>query len=160
WYAHADAKVRVSVISEDEEHAHTFPAWRGSGEPATKVKLRKLVVKRVGWVTLNVTAMWTPAVVVETTNVVVRAWSGPLALTPLVTTLSIAVATRSVVLALFSGVFAANLIKNDMSLTTAFARSFDHTLLNALTEEAHACVVVFCVFLGGMVALMTRAGGI
>lgn len=71
----------------------------------------------------------------------------------------LAVVFRQVVVALFAGVWLGSLLLNDFNVGVATTKLVDHYAVEALADSDHASVVLFSVMLGGMVALITRAGG-
>ncbi|RME25347.1 MAG: Na+/H+ antiporter NhaC family protein [Deltaproteobacteria bacterium] len=66
---------------------------------------------------------------------------------------------REVVLSLFIGVFAGALLMAGGNPVSAFVHSVDHYVLGALADGDHAAVIIFSMMLGGMVGVISRAGG-
>ncbi|NJL29443.1 MAG: Na+/H+ antiporter NhaC family protein, partial [Thermoanaerobaculia bacterium] len=84
---------------------------------------------------------------------------GWLTIVPPLLAIALALLTRDVLISLFLGVFGGAMILNGWNPATAFARTIDHFLLDALASSDHAAIVVFTTLLGGMVGLITKSGG-
>ncbi|HUO87052.1 MAG TPA: Na+/H+ antiporter NhaC family protein [Thermoanaerobaculia bacterium] len=89
----------------------------------------------------------------------VRAIPGWLSIVPPLLAIALALLLKDVLVALYLGVFAGALIIAQWRPVAAFARSVDTFILPALADTDHVKIVLFTVFLGGMVGLITRSGG-
>lgn len=81
-------------------------------------------------------------------------------LIPLILTLIVAILTKRVELSLYFGVFWGAFIANQFSFRDAFKRSLDTYILEALSDEDHQYVVLFTLFLSGLVGMMEKSGGV
>lgn len=79
-------------------------------------------------------------------------------LLPPLVAIGFALVMREVILSLFSGIWIGALFLTDFNPLTATARSVDF-LVEALLVPDHMAIVVFSLFLGGMVGVVTRGGG-
>lgn len=82
-----------------------------------------------------------------------------LSLLPPLATLIVAIATRHVIFALYIGVWIGCLLLYDYNPITAFARSLDTKIPQALADTGHAVVLLFSWMLAGMVAVIGKSGG-
>ncbi|CAN5749014.1 Na+/H+ antiporter NhaC family protein [soil metagenome] len=83
---------------------------------------------------------------------------GWLTLLPPLVAIALALLTREVVLSLFAGVWAGALILAGLNPLTGTAGALDF-LLEAMIDPDHMAIIVFSLFLGGMVGVMARSGG-
>jgi Na+/H+ antiporter NhaC len=95
----------------------------------------------------------------ERAEVVVRVIPGWLSLVPPVLAIGLALAFKDVLLSLFLGIFSGALILAGGNPATAFARSIDHFVRNALADADHAAILCFSLLLGGMVGVIAKSGG-
>ncbi len=72
----------------------------------------------------------------------------------------LALITRDVFSSLFLGIFTASLLLNLLNPLTAFLRSVDTYIVNALTSSDKVSIVIFTLMLGAMVGVMSKSGGI
>ena len=82
-------------------------------------------------------------------------------LPPLVAIL-LALVFREVIFSLFLGIWAGVLLLNGFSfrgLLWSFLNTIDKYILNSLTDSGHASIIVFSMLIGGMVAIISRNGG-
>ncbi len=88
-----------------------------------------------------------------------RLLPGWLSLLPPLLAIGLALATRDVLISLFLGIFGGALILNGWNPFAALGRTVDQFIVPALTEESNTSIIVFTLFLGGMVGLITKSGG-
>jgi len=88
-----------------------------------------------------------------------RFFPGWLSLMPPLVAIGLAILTRQVVVALFAGILVGALVRFSWRPVTAVLSIVDTYALDALKDESHASIVIFSLLLGGMVAVVTRAGG-
>lgn len=87
-----------------------------------------------------------------------------LSLLPPLLAIILALVFKEVLLALFVGIFAGVWISSGMPLAPyellrSFVRVLDTYILHAITEPSHASVILFSIMIGGVVALISRNGG-
>lgn len=102
----------------------------------------------------------------KTSQTTVRQQSIPLwwSIIPPLVAIILALLTRQVVLSLFMGIMAgswltAGMPLNPGDLMKTFFRVLDTYILNALNSSSHLSVLLFSMLIGGMVALISRNGG-
>ena len=78
---------------------------------------------------------------------------------PPVVTLGLALLMRHVLFALVAGVCAGATLLSDFNPLVGALRTFDTHLVGAMADSSHASVIVFTLFLGGMVTVAARGGG-
>ncbi len=83
---------------------------------------------------------------------------GWLTLVPPLVAIGLALITREVVLSLFAGVWVGALVLSGYNVVEGTGASLDF-LVDALVDHDHMSIVVFSLFLGGMVGVMSRGGG-
>lgn len=81
-----------------------------------------------------------------------------LSLIPPIVAIGLALWTREVVLSLFAGIWVGSLFLVSFNPFAGTAQSLDF-MLEALIVEDHVSIIVFSLFLGGMVGVMSRSGG-
>ncbi len=86
----------------------------------------------------------------------VSAW---LSILPPLVAIGLALIFKDVLISLFLGVFIGAWILVDWNPLLAFARSIDHFIAPALADGDHAKIIIFSTLLGGMVGLISKAGG-
>ena len=79
-------------------------------------------------------------------------------LIPPIVAIGLALATREVILSLFAGIWVGALFLVGFSPFAGTAHSLD-IMIDALMDRDHIAIVVFSLFLGGMVGVMARSGG-
>jgi len=84
---------------------------------------------------------------------------GPLSLMPPVLTLAVALATRQVAMALLVGIWSGAMLLNDLRPLASFLRCFDTHIVDAVSSNEHATVILFNLVLGGTIGLVQRGGG-
>lgn len=72
--------------------------------------------------------------------------------------IGLALWTREVVLSLFAGIWVGSLFLVSFNPFAGTAQSLNF-MLDALVKEEHVAIIVFSLFLGGMVGVMSRGGG-
>jgi Na+/H+ antiporter NhaC len=87
-----------------------------------------------------------------------------MSLLPPLLAIFLALVFKEVLLALFVGIFAGVWIISGMPLAPyellrSFVRVLDTYILHAITESSHAAVILFSIMIGGVVALISRNGG-
>lgn len=80
------------------------------------------------------------------------------ALVPAIIAIVIALKTKEVYISLFIGIFTGGLLLTNFHPIAATEIVFE-TMMNSLSETWNVGILIFLVFLGTIVALMTRAGG-
>jgi Na+/H+ antiporter NhaC len=81
-----------------------------------------------------------------------------LSLIPPLVAIGLALWTREVVLSLFAGIWVGSLFLVSFNPFTGTAQSLNF-MLEALVIKEHVAIVLFSLFLGGMVGVMSRSGG-
>lgn len=85
---------------------------------------------------------------------------GFLSLLPPLLAIALALLTRHVVLSLFCGVWLGATFLAGLNPLLGFLRSLDKYVKTALGDPDHAAIVIFSLFLGGMVGIVARSGGL
>lgn len=80
------------------------------------------------------------------------------AILPAIIAIVIALKTKEVYISLFIGIFAGALLLSDFHFIKATTTVFE-TMMTNLSDTWNIGILIFLVFLGTIVALMTRAGG-
>ena len=80
------------------------------------------------------------------------------ALLPAILAIGLALKTKEVYFSLFLGIFFGSLLITDFHLIDTVVKVFE-TMMNSLSDKGNIGILLFLVFLGTIVALMTRAGG-
>lgn len=88
-----------------------------------------------------------------------RVLPGLVSIAPPLLAIGLALWLRQVIPALFAGVWFGAFLAGGLNPFTSFLRTFDHYVVGQLAEEDHVKIIVFTLLLGGMVGLITRAGG-
>ena len=84
---------------------------------------------------------------------------GWVSLLPPLLAIGLALWARQVIVALFAGVWLGATFVFDLNPLTGLLRSLDHYLIQALADPDHAAIVMFSMTLGGMVGVISKAGG-
>jgi Na+/H+ antiporter NhaC len=84
---------------------------------------------------------------------------GWLALLPPIIAISLALIFKDVLVSLFVGIFSGALLLFEWNPVTAFVGSVEHFVVPQVADSTKAGILVFTLFLGGMVGLITRSGG-
>ncbi len=77
---------------------------------------------------------------------------------PPLVAIGLALLFRNVLPALFAGVFVGAWLAYG-NLVSAFTRTIDRYIVNAITDPSHAKIIIFSMLLGAMIAVVSRAGG-
>lgn len=93
-------------------------------------------------------------------EVSLRALHGLWTILPPLIAIGLALLFRQVVAALWVSVFLGALILYDFRPLVAIARSIDHYIIGAMADFDHAAMLVFIIFMGGMIGMIARGGGI
>ena len=88
-----------------------------------------------------------------------RVIPGWLSVLPPLLAIVLALWFKDVLLALILGVFSGALILNSWNPLAAFGRTTDYFIRNSLADTDHASILIFTLFLGGMVGVVTKSGG-
>jgi Na+/H+ antiporter NhaC len=88
-----------------------------------------------------------------------RVLPGLLSLGPPLLAIGLALWLRQVIPALFAGVWFGAFLAGGLNPFTSFLRTFDRYVVGQLADADHVKIIVFTLLLGGMVGLVTRAGG-
>lgn len=92
--------------------------------------------------------------------VTVRVISGFWTLLPPLVAIGLALAFRQVLAALWVSIWLGALIIYDWNPIAAVARSVDHYIIGAMADPDDAAMLVFIIFMGGMIGMIARSGGI
>ncbi|MEM7104162.1 MAG: Na+/H+ antiporter NhaC family protein [Bacteroidota bacterium] len=87
-----------------------------------------------------------------------------LSLLPPLLAIFLALVFREVVVSLFTGILAGAFIANGLqfdpiAILRSIWRTIDHYIINALNDSGHLAIIVFSLMIGGMVAIISRNGG-
>ncbi len=85
---------------------------------------------------------------------------GLLTILPPILAIILALLFKEVILALFLGILAGSLFINRFDVIAAFFNVIDKYILEALADKERASIVIFTLFLGGMVGIISRSGGV
>jgi Na+/H+ antiporter NhaC len=77
---------------------------------------------------------------------------------PPLVAIALALISREVILSLFAGIWIGALLLVDFNAFAATSSSIDF-LVQSMVNEDHVSIIVFSLFLGGMVGVMSRGGG-
>ncbi len=89
---------------------------------------------------------------------ILRVLPGWASIIPPLVAIGLALIFRNVLPALFAGVFVGAWLTYG-GLVSAFARTIDRYVVEALTDPSHAKIIIFSMLLGAMVAVVSRSGG-
>ena len=89
----------------------------------------------------------------------IRVIPGILSLLPPILAIILALLLKQVLIALFSGIWLGAVFINGYHPLTGFLRALDTYIINSLSDPSHAAIVIFSMTLGGMVGVMSKAGG-
>lgn len=89
----------------------------------------------------------------------VRIIPGILTILPPLLAIGLALTLRQVVISLFCGIWLGAIFVYDYNIFIAFLRSLDTFLVQSLASSSHVSIIIFSLFLGGMVAVISRSGG-
>lgn len=134
WRIEIDGRERANGIAESNEAKHTITLPSGTHR-ATLIHGE------------------------HTVRAELRAIPSWLALLPPLVAIALALLLRQVLLALFAGVFVGALLTNGYDPIAAFLRSIDTYAIGAAADSDHASILIFSLLLGGMIGVITRAGG-
>ncbi|RMG64527.1 MAG: Na+/H+ antiporter NhaC family protein [Calditrichaeota bacterium] len=84
---------------------------------------------------------------------------GVLSLLPPLLAILLALITHQVIIALFFGVWLGVIFLYDYNILQGFLHTLDTYLIQALADPDHVFIVLFTLILGGMVGVISRAGG-
>lgn len=92
-------------------------------------------------------------------TVSVRVIPGLLSLLPPVFTILLAFIARQVLISLLSGIWLGAMFVYDYNPFVGFMKTLDTYLIHSLADPDHAAILIFSMTLGGMVGIMSKAGG-
>ena len=123
-------------------------------EPGKTTAFRKFKVKASGITNMTVKFGGHEA------SVSVRFIHGLLTLVPPLVAITLALAFRQVLAALWVSIWLGGLIIYNWKPLTAVARSIDHYIIGAMADRDSAAMLVFIIFIGGLIGMIARSGGI
>jgi len=88
-----------------------------------------------------------------------RVIPGILTILPPLLAIFLALIFRQVVISLFSGVWLGAIFIYNYNILTGYLKSLDTYIVNSLVDHSHASIIVFSLCLGGMVGIISKAGG-
>ncbi|NOY76672.1 MAG: Na+/H+ antiporter NhaC family protein [Calditrichaeota bacterium] len=88
-----------------------------------------------------------------------RVIPGILTILPPLLAIFLALIFRQVVISLFSGVWLGAIFIYNNNILTGYLKSLDTYIVNSLVDHSHASIIVFSLCLGGMVGIISKAGG-
>jgi len=89
----------------------------------------------------------------------IRVIPGILAILPPLLAIGLALAFKQVIISLFCGIWLGAVFVYDYNPFTAFLRTMDTYIIRAIAYPDHVSIIVFSLFLGGMVAIIGKSGG-
>ena len=89
----------------------------------------------------------------------IRIIPGFFSLLPPILAIFLALLLKQVLIALFCGIWLGAIFLNGYNPLLGFMRTLDTFLINALSEPSHVAIVIFSMTLGGMVGVISKAGG-
>ncbi|MFQ5708961.1 MAG: Na+/H+ antiporter NhaC family protein [bacterium] len=89
----------------------------------------------------------------------VRVIPGLLSLLPPLLAIALAFVTRQVLISLFCGIWLGALFIFDYNPLLGFMKAVDTYLVHSLADPDHASILIFSLTLGGMVGVISKAGG-
>ena len=89
----------------------------------------------------------------------VRIWPGFLSLLPPLIAITMSLVTRQVLISLLLGVWMGGVLIEGPDLFNGTLRTLDTTIVGSIADGDHVKVLLFTLFLGGMVGVMSRSGG-
>lgn len=93
------------------------------------------------------------------TTIALRVIPGFLSLLPPIIAIALAFLMRQVLISLFCGVWLGSIFIFDYNPVLGFMRAIDTFLIKSLADSDHAAILLFSLTLGGMVGVMSKAGG-
>ncbi|HEX9652605.1 MAG TPA: Na+/H+ antiporter NhaC family protein [bacterium] len=88
-----------------------------------------------------------------------RVIPGVLSLLPPLFAIALAFVARQVLLSLFCGIWLGCIFVFDYDPLVAFIRTIDTYFVKAIVDSSHASILIFSMTLGGMVGVISKAGG-
>ena len=86
----------------------------------------------------------------------IPAW---LSIIPSIITIILAILLRQSLLAIFAGTWIGTTLLYQGNPLIGFFRTLDTTLIRGISSPDHACVLLFCLFIGGMIGVLGVGGG-
>ncbi len=93
-------------------------------------------------------------------TVEMRVIHGLLTLVPPLIAIGLALIFRQVLASLWISIWVGALIVYDWHPVVAIARSIDHYILNAMIDPGDAAMLLFIIFMGGLIGMISKSGGI
>lgn len=90
----------------------------------------------------------------------IRVINGWLTVAPPLVAIILALILKNVVISLFAGIFTGGLIVTGFNPISAFFRVVDKYAVEAAADPERAAIIIFTLFLGGMVGIINKSGGI
>ncbi|MCD4782974.1 MAG: Na+/H+ antiporter NhaC family protein [Candidatus Eremiobacteraeota bacterium] len=84
---------------------------------------------------------------------------GILSILPPLIAIGLALAFRQVIISLFCGIWLGATFIYGFNPFTAFFRTIDTIIIHSIADTDHVSIIVFSLFLGGMVAVLSKSGG-
>lgn len=139
----------ISIVIESGKREPLNAAWLQNGE----LTISNAVVQNSGRHSIS---MQTAA---QRAMAEIRIIPGWLSLLPPLIAITLAFITRQVLIALFCGVWLGAWFVYDYNIFIGFMKTVDHYLVSSLADEGHAAILIFSLTLGGMVGVISKAGG-
>ncbi len=89
----------------------------------------------------------------------IRVIPGLLSLLPPLVTILLAFMARQVLISLFCGIWLGAIFVYDYNPFIGFMKTIDSYLIHSLADPDHAAILIFSMTLGGMVGIISKAGG-
>ncbi len=93
------------------------------------------------------------------TQVEIKVLPGILSLLPPVIAITLAFIARQVLISLFCGIWLGSIFIFDYNPILGFMRTIDSYLIRSLADADHSAILIFSLTLGGMVGVISKAGG-
>jgi len=88
-----------------------------------------------------------------------RVIPGILTILPPLLAILLALIFRQVVISLFSGIWLGAIFIYNYNILTGYLKSLDTYIVNSLVDHSHASIIIFSLCLGGMIGIISKAGG-
>lgn len=164
-------EVKIQTLRSDSSLVRTFSGAANITGVEAKTsagnfeKLQSIEFRsgRAQFANAVIRTLGTNSVVVEVNGIraaaETRVIPGWLSLLPPLFAITLAFIARQVLLSLFCGVWLGCLFLFNYSPLLGFTKTIDTYLVNALAESSHASILIFSMTLGGMVGVISKAGG-
>lgn len=94
-----------------------------------------------------------------TSEIKTRVIPGPLSLLPPLIAITLAFVTRQVLISLFCGIWIGAIFIFNYNPLLGFMKTVDSYLVKSLADSNHASILIFSLTLGGMIGVISKAGG-